>query len=212
MISGQLMQKVINLHQVINNSPMKKIALQIVMSLIIIVLAYFVYESIMGPVRFNREKAIRTEATIQVMKDIRDLQLTYKSIHGRYMGSFDTLIDFAMTGQIPVVNIIPDPNDTTFTKTINDTIGYESVYESLFGDRKDYKIGDIRFVPFSDGDTIQLSAGTMTKANIEVNVFEAIAPKTSYLKGLDKVYIRRDNVKDIVLGSMTEPSTDGNWE
>jgi len=65
----------------------------------------------------------RSKAVIQNLVDIRTSEIAYKIINGKYTSSFDTLIDFLKTGEIPVVNIIPDPEDTTFTKTIRDTIG-----------------------------------------------------------------------------------------
>jgi hypothetical protein len=40
----------------------------------------------------------------------------------------------------------------------------------------------------------------------------AMAKKEEYLAGLDKNLIRNPTVKDIAVGSLTEPTTDGNWE
>lgn len=191
---------------------MKKLALQITLSVVILILAYLVYESIMGPVRFNHEKDKRAAVVIERLKDIRNAQLLFKSEFGRYTASFDTLIAFMETGEIPVVKMVPDPEDTTFTRSIRDTVGYIVVKDSLFSGREGINLQDIRVIPFSDGEFIEMNAGTIDRSNVLVNVFEAFVDKYKYLKGLDEHHIRQDYVKDIKVGSMKDPSTDGNWE
>ncbi|HRY97530.1 MAG TPA: hypothetical protein P5550_00595 [Bacteroidales bacterium] len=189
---------------------MKKVIIQVVLSVLIIVLGYLVYESIMAPVRFNKEYRKRSELVIERMKHIRTAQLIYKSIHGKYTGSFDTLVAFMETGQVPVVKMVPDPNDTTFTRSIQDTVGYINVGDSIFGPDADLSL--VRFIPYTENEPIELQAGTITKSNIQVSVFQALAPKEKFLLGLDKHLIGQDKVKSIKVGSMEEPSTDGNWE
>ncbi|HOH99475.1 MAG TPA: hypothetical protein PLE85_02950 [Bacteroidales bacterium] len=191
---------------------MKKLALQIALSVVIIILAFLVYESIMAPVRFNKEKDKRSVVVIERLKDIRSAQLLFKSNNGRYTASFDTLIDFIQTGQIPVVKMVADPTDTTFTRSFRDTVGYIVVRDSLFRGRESFNLQDLKIIPFSDGELVQMNAGTIERSNMEVNVFEVVVDKHKYLKGLDEHFIRQDYVKDIKVGSMTDPSTDGNWE
>ena len=191
---------------------MKNRIIQIVLLIGIVVLAYYVWETIQTPVRFNKEKDARAEVAIQNLKDIRSVQQMFKSLNDTFTPSFDTLIKFMTEGQIPVVNIIYDPSDTTLSKTINDTIGFVSVADSLFGHRKDFVINDIQYIPFSDGVKCDLDAGRINKGGVWVSVFMAMARKEDYLKGMDKALIRNPKVKDIIVGSMSEPSLDGNWE
>jgi hypothetical protein len=74
--------------------------------------------------------------------------------------------------------------------------------------------------PFSGGDTIELHAGSIDRGGVTVQVFEAKIPYEIYLKGMDNQYIINltagkkdiDLYPGIKVGSMTEPSTDGNWE
>lgn len=187
---------------------------------VIIVLVYFVYESVMGPVRFNKAVDRRSHAVIQSLVDIRSAQLTYKTIHGSYTASFDTLISFLKTGEIPVVKMIPDPKDTTFTKTIRDTISFIPVEDSLFKGRPSFNPDNLRFVPFTDKIKFDLNAGIIEKGGVDVNVFEASAHYSQFLKGLDEQMVinliasreQLDRFPGIKVGSMTEASTDGNWE
>mgnify|MGYP001492370933 CR=1 FL=1 len=80
-----------------------KTALNIVFAVIILALAYFLIESIMQPIRFNKEKDAREEAIKERLIDIRTAQETYKAVKGRYTGSFDTLITFLKSDSLPLV-------------------------------------------------------------------------------------------------------------
>lgn len=99
-----------------------------------------------------------------------------------------------------------------------------------------FDISRFDIIPYSKGEQFQMSADTILRANIPVYVFEVIARRNQYMKdldddprvkdaflgrflygGLQEQYLGsnfdyRDNVIDLVLGSLTEPSTDGNWE
>ncbi len=191
---------------------MKIKIIQIVLLIVIGVLAYFVWETIQTPVRFNKEKDVRAKIVIQNLKDIRAVQAIYKALNDSFTPSLDTLVKFMEYGQIPVVNIIFDPSDTTLTKTINDTIAFVSVADSIFGNRPNFIINDIQYIPFSDGDKFKMDAGKINRGGIMVSVFMASANKEEYLKGLNKALIRNPNIKNIIVGSMSEPTTDGNWE
>lgn len=198
---------------------MKKIV-QVILAVVIIGLGYLVFDSIMKPVRFNKEKADREAIIIQKLKDIRSSQLIYKQLKGSYADGFDTLVSFLKIAEIPVVKIIPDPTDTTYTKTINDTVGYINVADSLFGKIKGFSFNSFKTIPFSDGLLFEMNADTIERGGVEVNVFEAKAPFTAYLFGMDEQTIINLNSKfedisrypGLKVGSLIEPSTDGNWE
>lgn len=194
--------------------------IKVLLLVVIVVLAYFVVESIMKPVRFKKTVDIRSKAVIQNLVDIRTSEMAYKIINGKYTSSFDTLIDFLKTGEIPVVNIIPDPEDTTFTKTIRDTIGYIPVIDSLFNERENYNVDHIKYVPYTDNATFDLDAGVIEKGGVKVHVFEAKALYDIILIGLNEQMVinliagkeQIEKYPGIKVGSMTEASIDGNWE
>ncbi|MBQ5856921.1 MAG: hypothetical protein IIW55_06390 [Bacteroidales bacterium] len=186
-----------------------------------IFLAYMVYHSISQPVIFENTKTERELKVVQNLKDIRSSQGLFKENYNRYTASFDTLIEFIRTGELPVVNIIPDPNDTTFTKTINDTVGYIKVLDSLFSTRQNFNVESLRYIPFSEPQQeFEIQAGYITRGGMKVPVFEVKAPYNTYLNGLDKQRIRNATAEredlnkypGMKVGSMTEPLTDGNWE
>lgn len=199
---------------------MKSNVIKIVLSVIIVVLAFLVVNSIMAPVKFENEKVKRERVIIEQLKEIRKVQVSYKGIHNRYTTSFDTLIEFIKNGQIPVVNIIPDPTDTTFIKTINDTIGFVLVIDTLFKNQANFNPDNFRFIPFSNGQEFEMDAGKIEISRTKVNVFEAKALYIHMLYGMDKQLIinLRKKLKELEkyeglkVGSMEEASTDGNWE
>ena len=198
---------------------MKRIIIQVVLLIVIVFLGYIVYQSIMEPVYFDQEKRAREKVVIDKLKDIRTSQLVYKKVNGSYSDNFDTLVAFLSDAEIPIVKMVADPNDTTFTKTINDTVGYIKVADSLFS-RKSYKLKDLSIIPFSDGELFKMDADTIERGGVNVHVFQAEAPYTAYLKGMDKqtiinIIAKREDIDKypgLKVGSLTEPSTDGNWE
>ena len=114
---------------------------------------------------------------------------------------------------------MPDPEDTTFTMTINDTIGYIAVADSLYGRRANFVLDSLPWIPGA-GQMYALDAGEVEKGGLKVHVFEASAHYKEILKGMEEQAIINlikarkdiDQYPGLKVGSMEEPSTDGNWE
>ena len=199
---------------------MKNKIIQAILITIAVVLGYLIYDSINAPVQFDKVRAAREAVVINYLKKIRSAEFIYKKLNDHYTGSFDTLINFMGTAEIPVVKMVPDPTDTTYTRTINDTVGYIKVADSLFGKHPKIDYHKINIIPFSQNVPFKLQAGIIKKGGVKVNVFQAEAPFTAYLDGMDKQLVinliaSETQIKKypgLKVGSMTEPSTDGNWE
>lgn len=191
---------------------MKTRIIQVVLLVVIAFLAFQVWETIQTPVRFNKEKDYRTAIVVQQLKDIRSVQQAYKALNDTFVPNIDLMLRFLKEGQIPVVSIIYDPTDTLLVKTINDTIGYKSVLDSLFGKRPNFKIEEFSYIPFSGGKKFEMDARQINRGGVMVPVFMAAAKKEYFLSGLDEGMIRNPIVKDLIVGSLEEPTTDGNWE
>jgi hypothetical protein len=196
--------------------------INIALALIALLLVYLVYKSISEPVVFENIRKEREIEVVQRLKDIRTTQTIYKQTYNKYTGSFDSLIAFVKTGELPVVNIKADPNDTTFTKTINDTVDYIPVIDSLFRGRENFKVENLRYVPFSENESVEfeLQAGYIMRGGLKVAVFEAKTPYWVYLWDLDHQRVNNlraeqedlDKYAGLKVGSMDEPSLNGNWE
>ncbi len=205
------------------------IIINIILFAIIVLLAWQVVKSIQAPIKFNKEQKAREAKVVERLIDIRNAEVLYKNATSQYTNSFDTLIKFCQTAEIPVVNIIPDPTDTTFTRTINDTIDFIKVMDSIRGKRDNFNINDIKWVPFSEPQQqYELEAGMINRNGIDIPVFEARTPYEVYLAIPGAAFNekewnqRRDNAKaekesinryaGLKVGSMEEATTDGNWE
>ena len=194
--------------------------INIALAVVALVLVYLVYRSISEPVVFENTRKEREIQVVQSLKDIRSTQILFKQTYNRYTGSFDSLIEYVKTGELPVVNIVADPNDTTFTKTINDTVGYVKVIDSLFGRRENFDINSLRIVPFSQGEQFEMQAGYIKRGGLKVAVFEAKTPYNTYLWDLDHQRVNNlraeqedlEKYAGLKVGSMDEASTNGNWE
>ena len=188
--------------------------------LVAILLAYLVFDSIRQPVAFENTRRERELKVVQSLKDIRSTQTLFKQTYNRYTANFDSLIEYVRTGELPIVNMIPDPEDTTFTRTINDTVGYIKVIDSLFNSRDNFDINSLRVVPFSQNEEFEMQAGYIMRGGLKVAVFEAKTPYKSYLWDLDPQRVNNlraeqedlDKYAGLKVGSMDEPSTSGNWE
>ena len=211
------------------NPKLKSILINIALFAVVVFLAIKLIQSIQAPINFGNEKSAREAQVVQRLKDIRDAEIQYKQAYNKYTSDFDTLIDFCTNYEIPIINMIPDPEDTTFTRTINDTIGYVKVLDSLFGKRNNFNIKDLSIVPFSDPATkFEIHDSIIKRGGISVPVFEVKTPYEVYLatpgaKFTDKEWNTRvQNVKaemeqidkyaGLKVGSLEEASTDGNWE
>ena len=194
--------------------------INIALALVACFLAYLVFDSIRQPVAFENTRREREIKVVQSLKDIRSTQTLFKQTYNRYTANFDSLMEYVRTGELPIVNMIPDPEDTTFTKTINDTVGYIKVIDSLFSKRENFDINSLRIVPFSQNEQFEMQAGYIMRGGLKVSVFEAKTPYKSYLWDLDpqRVNNLRAEQEDVEkyaglkVGSMDEPSVSGNWE
>lgn len=202
------------------NNFMKSTLLKLALLVVVIVLGYLLYSSIMKPVRFTEEVSRRNDQIVIRLKDIRTSQILYKQFNNKFTSSFDTLIDFLKTGKIPVVKMVADPTDTTFTRTINDTVGFVNIADSLFSKRPNFKMEDLAIIPFSDGRRFEMKTDKIDKGGVMVSVIEIQVPYEYYLYDLSKQDVvnlaeRQKSINKypgIKMGSLTEASTDGNWE
>ncbi len=209
-----------------------KTALNIVFSVVILALAFFLAQSIMKPIRFNQEKDAR-EATIKErLIDIRTAQEAFKSVKGYYTGSFDTLIPFLKTDSLPLVfkrgaltdemiaNGITSETEAVKKGLISRDTSYIAVHDSIFD--KGYPINDLRFVPGMENTEFKMSAGrVMTTSMVLVNVFEAYVLNDVFLSDLDRQLVVNYNEQrkkttgfpGMKVGDVRIPNNNaGNWE
>ena len=194
------------------NGFLKKLLTWLVLPVIIVALVYAIVASIMQPVNFNKEKAFRQEVAVQRLKDIRTLQVAFKSVNNRFSPTVDSLKDFYLNGQMAVLMQVGSQDDsvavahTDAVKKANKKITAQDLYQmylngdknlvftvenkisvkdTLFNGRPDFNIDSLKYIPFSGKTPVEMEAIIKQVSGVPVPLFEARMPWRALLKGLD---------------------------
>jgi len=197
----------------------------------IFALGYLTFNSVYDEIKFHNIKKERYAAVIENLVDIRDSQLAYKEVNGKFADNYNDLIKFIETGKFAII----ERRDTTvldvqktrayggirYTKeiTITDTLDFVSVRDSLFNKSTRYK--SMMNIPFAkEGTTFALKAGLIGDEEKKLPVFEAKAMKRDILHDQNLDLVKKEerafsveeiNDDAIKIGSMEEVKTNGNW-
>ena len=206
----------------------KKRALELFLWVLSIFFASQIYSSINGPIKINKVKNERYTQVINRLKDIRNAQIAHKDVTGFYANNFDSLVSFIDNGIFTLI----EKRDSSYLEynrlyridklkevEIVDTLGFVSVKDSLFGQNESYKM--MAKVPIQGTDSeFSIKADIIDKNGYQVPVFEVKVTKDIVLFDQNKDLLDQENKvisvdgvngKEIILGSMSEVSTSGNW-
>ena len=193
------------------NSILKKVLTYLILPACIAGLTYALVSSVMEPVHFEKHKEYRKGIAVQRLKDIRELQVAYKNVNGKYTADVDSLIMFYNTGKMKVVMQIGSQDDSVAVantkalkarkpkikpeemlklynegKSLVFKIENEvAVRDTLFNDRENFIVDSLAFIPFSGGDKVLMESTIKTVSGVKVPLFEASMPYKSLLKGLN---------------------------
>jgi len=187
----------------------------------------------MGPIDFNKVRDQRYAKVINRLKEIRKAQIAYKDVNGKYSKSFDTLIKFIDEGFFTLI----EKRDSSYLEydrtyridmlkeiVVIDTLGTINVKDSLFYKNNNYV--DMAIIPIDginalfsiDADKIEKNSGG--SISYYVDVFEVKVSKDIILYDQNKDLLKQENETisvdgvngpNIILGSMTNVSINGNW-
>jgi len=207
----------------------KKRGLELFLWILSIFFASQIYSSINGPIKFNKVKNERYAIVINRLKDIRIAQIAHKDVKGYYANNFDDLVSFIDNGLFSLI----EEKDSSYLAydrvyridmlrevRIVRELGKVSVKDSLFKDNESYK--QMAFIPIKgkEDERFLISADIIDKNGYEAHVFEVKVKKDVILYDQNKDLLKQENKvisvdgvngSEIVLGSMTEVSTSGNW-
>ena len=192
-----------------------KIALEVVLAALIVFLVWVTVKSIQKPVEFNNEVAARSQVAIQRLKDIRTLQVAFKSENGRFSPTIDSLKLFYNEGKMNIIMQIGSNDDSIAVanteaikkanrrlkpaeltaklqeaynngqKVVFSTVTAIPVKDTLFNNRPDFSIDSLKYIPFSGGQEVQMEATIKTVSGVQVPLFEARMPYRALCQGLD---------------------------
>ena len=207
----------------------KKRGLELFLWILSVFFASQIYSSINGPIKFNKVKNERYAIVINRLKDIRIAQIAHKDVKGYYANNFDELVSFVDNGLFTLI----EEKDSSYlaydriyridmlreVKIVRE-LGKVSVKDSLFKDNESYK--QMAFIPIKgkEDERFSISADIIDKNGYEAHVFEVKVKKDVILYDQNKDLLKQENKvisvdgvngSEIVLGSMTEVSTSGNW-
>lgn len=125
------------------NETIKKLLQYCILPVAIVALAWAWWAGVQKPVKFDKEKDARSQVAIQRLKDIRDLQVAYKSANSKFASTVDSLILFYNTGKLDVILQVGSKDDSlavvntdrikkalkTANRKIKDTEIQEKLYE-----------------------------------------------------------------------------------
>jgi hypothetical protein len=209
-----------------------KLGIQIVLWIVIIFLGWKLWNSVMGPVEFNKVKEARYVNVINNLKDIQAAELAHKEITGSFTGDWDSLVNFIETAKFAITQ----RRDTSYAdvaknkaygidqgyfmnETLIDTLGFTPIKDSLFAGSDRYKT--MMNVPVEGVNAkFELKSGKIVKNDATYSVFEAKVSKDVVLGDLNKDLLTQEkqvqsvdgvNGPDIKVGSLEDVNTTGNW-
>ena len=166
---------------------------------------------------------------IDRMKDIRTAQIAHKDVKGVFSNNFDSLIKFIDEGIFTLV----EKRDSSYLEydrtyridmlkevVVIDTLGFVPVKDSLFKNTDRYK--NIAYIPVEGAEDkkFQIKADVINKNGYKVPVFEVKVAKSIILFDQDDDLLKQENEtvsvdgvngSEIILGSLSNVSTNGNW-
>lgn len=206
-----------------------KLGIQVVLWIASIFFAYKIYDSISGPITFNQTKIKRYSKVINVMKDIRTAQIAHKDVKGVYANNFDSLIKFIDEGIFTLLEK-RDSSYLEYDRTyridmlreviVIDTLGFVPVKDSLFQTSERYKKMSNLPIEGLQDSVFKIESNIINKNGYEVPVFEVKVSKSTLLFDQDQDLVKQENETvsvdgvngpEIILGSLTNFSTNGNW-
>ena len=197
--------------------------ISILLWIAIIFIGYKIYGSIMNPIKFNQEKKVRYAKVIDNLKIIRDAEIAYKQVTGKFTDKPEALINFIDTAKFAITqtrNVVETVRKGAITvdeeRKVTDTIGYRDVKDDF--SQRNYK--NMFTVPGTDAK-IQLQTGFVEKVQgVKAPVFEAKIAKETVLYDMNKDMIRQEKEalggtevrgEFISVGSLDDVKTSGNW-
>lgn len=201
-----------------------KIAIELGLLGLIVVLSLLVYNSVNSNIQFEKEKLRKQKLTVAKLIKIRDLQNLYEATTNKYSNSWDELINFALKDSLVFDYKEGDMEDSAavaegraFIKKVKRPAIEKLIADGIVANVKELQ--ELRFVPESDEEFI-IRAGMVNSGGINLQTFEVGVTWDVLLKGMDKQLIinakeasrLRSGFEGLRVGKIDEASTEGNWE
>ncbi|MCS6979416.1 MAG: 7TM-DISM domain-containing protein [Flavobacteriales bacterium] len=179
-------------------------------------LAYSNYHTIQNDIQYEKEWRYRYEMVKRRLEKIREAQLAYKEVKGEYCKNFEDLIHFLRTENVRIVLKIGDDEDTlAMLSKDKNRWRRDTVWQPVLGSKfqpANYPLDSLRYVPFGDTARFIMQAAFIGADEERMPVFEAYTPFKTFLSDLASKYDKMVPDSVIRVGSLVEPTTNGNWK
>jgi len=189
-----------------------------------IILALFVYNSINSELEFQQVAKVRIAENVQKLKDLRQVQISYKKVNNIYSNNFKSLIEFLENDSMAIIKAIGETPDTLtdeqalqlgiISRDTTYVLAKETVFDEAYLASRNEKfpldLSALINVPHSNRN-YSLDAGMVEKGKVVVQVFEISTTYETVFTGLDAKNKSFDLGDLLKVGSMDEASLNGNW-
>lgn len=186
-----------------------------VLGALVIIFSALIYFSFASKIEFEKTLAQREEVVKQRLIQAKNLQMAYFESKKKYSSKWEDLIAFAKNDSVKIVKYLVNKDDTAAVNQATregrplESIKYVSVKEKVFPN-EEINFDQISIVPFSD-EEFEINAGVIDKNGRDIHVFEIKTSKYTFIQNLKYIPENFDRSKELILGSMREPTTEGNW-
>lgn len=192
-----------------------RLVINLFLAAVVIGLVWLLISSIREPIAFQAEKERRERAVIDKLIEIRTAQDLFRNITDGFAPTFDSLAYVLKNENFEIVSVIGDPDDPDFTGEIIYDTTYSPAIDSV--QALGINLDSLPLVPYSNGQTFEIAADTITYQKTVVPVVE-VGVKRKVFMGpyADKRFARYDQKYDpekpLKFGNMNSPNLSGNWE
>lgn len=177
--------------------------IKVVLFLIAAFIAYKVWDSIAGEIRYQEEVARVEGDVIDKLEKIQKLQMLHKDEYGEFESNWDSLIHFGNYGHMKIIREYGDKDDST--SEYRREVERISIKDSLY---PNYNLDSLPFVPHNEkGEKFIMNSNVITQNNVKVPVFEVKDPSPFSRERKDP-----DSPNPLKVGSLTEAKYSGNWK
>ena len=191
----------------------KRVIFNALLFILILGLGYILFTTVREPIKFQTLKAEKETVIINKLIQIRKAQEIYRSVTGKFAGSFQELSDTLKNGRFTIISVNGDPDDP------NSVITYDTTYRPAIDSVKalGLDLDNLAVVPTVEGAQFEIQADTASYQQTTVDVVEVgIAYEQFMGEFADKRFKKYDNLYDpkkkIKFGSLSKPILTGSWE
>lgn len=214
---------------------------QILLVVLVVIFAVLAFRSIMRPEKFKLVYESRQTEIVNRLIAIRNIEAVYKNEYKTYASDIDSLVDFVENGHVTIIkNIGNIPEGMTETEAYKQgLLRKEEVQipakDKILETAPDIKLDNFQYIPFAN-KKFTIETGNISSKTYEIPVYRIVVPLDDVLANLQesfqpsdvnplKKFVNylfynglaeetqyRSQYKDIIMGSLEEASTTGNWE